>query len=78
MMGSWDVLTFVLCHPKIIQHSDKYLQALRMSRFWDIQSFHMFTGSLLQINLQFLITVLLGGFQSSLGTLKSTEYGSAW
>ena len=37
-----------------------------------------FRGILFQINLHLLNTVLLIGFQSSLGALESTEQGSTW
>ena len=51
----------------------KYLQVWRTSWFGDSQSFHMFTGPLLQIKAHFLSFILLCGFQSYPEVLKSIE-----
>ena len=51
----------------------KYLQIQCTSYFRASLSLQMFTGPLFQIKLHLLWAVLLSGFQSSTGALKSTE-----
>ena len=43
------------------------------SYFWALRSFHMFTDPFFLRKIHLLSTVLLSGFESSLGALKSTE-----
>ena len=51
----------------------KYLQIRCTSYFWALRSFQMFTDPLIQIKLHLPSTVLLIGFQSSMGALISNE-----
>ena len=55
------------------QKLGKYLQVHRTTYFWALQSFNVFIGSLFQIKLNALSTVLFSGFQRSTWALNSTE-----
>ena len=60
-------------HTYTVKNDEKYLQMRHISYFELYGHFRCFTGPLFQIKLHLLSTVLLGGSQSSLAALKSTE-----
>ena len=70
----WQETEWQTCHQ--CKKLGKYLHAWCTTYFWALQSFKMCTGPLFQIKLHLLCFVLLNGFQSSPGALKSIEYGS--